>query len=110
MPVSEDRIAQAVEEVLGPAWERERRRALWRWRRGTAARVVGGLVGVWGLALTLRFVVGMTLPWTFFAFIGFLMTVGGFSQPEGREHLREPQAGEPGRAGMPGRRVEGAGG
>ena len=84
MATSEERLAQAVDEALDPAWPHERRRALRRWSYSTVGRVAAGLLGVWVLA----FIIGMRLPWTFFGCMGSLMTLAAFSQAEGREHLR----------------------
>ena len=87
MATSEDHLAQAVDEVLDPAWPDERRRALRRWSYATIGRVAGGLLGLWALGFVLGLVAGLTLPWTFFAFMGVMMTGAAFSQDEGREHL-----------------------
>jgi hypothetical protein len=85
----EDQLTKSVEDVLAPAWARERRRALRHWAWPTAARVAGGLLCLWVLGLVLYLVFGLILRWTFFGFIGLLMTGAAFSQTEGREHLRE---------------------
>jgi hypothetical protein len=89
MAIPEDHIREAVDEALGPAWPHERRRAIRRWVISTAGRVVGGLLVLWAIGFVVHLVAGMTLPWVFFVFVGFMMTILAFSQPEGREHLRQ---------------------
>jgi hypothetical protein len=89
MATSDEHLAHAVDEALDPVWPFERRLALRRWRLATAARVAIAMAALWGLGLGMRIVVGMALPWTFFAFIGAMMTLAAFHQEEGREHLRE---------------------
>jgi hypothetical protein len=88
MAASDEQLAHAVDDVLDPAWEGERRQAMRRWAWATAGRVAGGLVVLWVLGLVMHFIVGLTLPWVFFGFMGVLMAVFAFSESEGREHLR----------------------
>jgi len=85
MATSEGHLAQAVDEALEP----ERRRALRRWACATAGRVAVGLSALWAMALGLQHAVGLTLPWTFFGFMGSMMAALAFSQSEGRDHLRK---------------------
>jgi hypothetical protein len=92
----DDPNTSSLEEVLGSAWRRERRRALRKWAFATAARVLTALGALWALSFLLFVVFGMSLPWTFFALIGVLMSAGAFSQKEGREHLRAPRRESPG--------------
>lgn len=89
MVTSEEHLAGAVDEVLDPAWEDERRRAVRRWAYCTAERVAGGLLALWALGLVMHFIVGLTVPWMSFGFMGVLMAVLAFSQSEGRTHLRK---------------------
>jgi acyl-CoA synthetase (AMP-forming)/AMP-acid ligase II len=84
MATSEEHLGQAVDEVLDPAWPDERRRALRRWSYSTVGRVAAGLLALWAFGL----IIGLTLPWTFYGFMGLMMTSAAFSQEEGREHLR----------------------
>jgi hypothetical protein len=89
MSRAEDHIRSMVDQTLEPVWSYERCRALWRWRCETAGRVGAGLVALLILGIGVHLLVGVTVPWTFFGFTGFLMTVLAFSQTEGREHLRQ---------------------
>ena len=86
--MSGERIDEAVDEILEPAWARERRRALRRWRLETGVRLIAGLLALWAMCFVLRLVVGLALPWTFFGFMTLLMAGAAFSQTDGREHLR----------------------
>jgi len=81
-------LEHALEESLAPVWERERHRALRAWALATGARVALGLGALVALSLLVYLVTGAALPWTFYAFMGVIMTAGAFSQQEGREHLR----------------------
>jgi hypothetical protein len=85
--VTGKRIEQAVDDILEPAWARERRRALRRWTFETAARLAAGLFPLWTFWLVLRLVIGLTMPWAFLGFMTVLMTGAAFSQRDGREHL-----------------------
>ncbi len=89
MASSEEHLARAVDEALEPAWPHERRRALRRWNCSTMGRVAAGLLALWSLVFVLHVMVGLTMPWTFYGFMGTMMTVGAFRQEEGREHLRK---------------------
>jgi hypothetical protein len=44
---------------------------------------------LWALGFVTFLMIGSALPWTFFVFMGFLMTVAAFHETEGREHLRD---------------------
>jgi len=44
--------------------------------------------GLWALGFVMHLMVGLTLPWIFYGFMGLLMTGAAFSQEEGRGHLR----------------------
>jgi len=88
MATSGEHVAQAVDEVLEPAWPDECRRALRRWSYATIGRVTGGLLGLWALEFVMHLMVGLTLPWIFYGFMGVMMTSAAFSQEEGRGHLR----------------------
>jgi len=79
MATFEEQLALAVDEALEP----ERRRALRRWNYSTVGRVACPLLALWVLGS----VTGMRLPWTFFVFMGAMMTKAAFAQTEGREHL-----------------------
>jgi hypothetical protein len=85
--VSGERIEQAVDDILEPVWERERRRAMRRWVIETVVRLAAGLVPLWGMCLVLRLVAGLIMPWAFLGFMTVLMTGAAFSQRDGREHL-----------------------
>ncbi len=90
MATSEEQLAQAVDEALEP----ERRRALRRWSYATLGRVAGGLLGLWALVFAIHILVGLTMPWTFYGFMGAMMTRAAFGQEEGREHLRRDARGD----------------
>ena len=89
MALSDDHLRQAVDEAMEPSWPRERRRALHRWAWSTAGRVAAALLALFVLGLIMQALVGVTLPWVFFGFIGALMAVLAFLQSDGREHLRQ---------------------
>jgi hypothetical protein len=85
--MSGERIGQAVDDILEPAWVRERRRAMRRWTFETGIRLAAGLLPLLAMCLVLRLVVGLTMPWAFLGFMTVLMTGAAFSQRDGREHL-----------------------
>lgn len=88
MAGAEDRLRQSVDEVLEPAWHRERRRA---WRRvlsGSFGRWLGGMAAISLLALALRLILGMALPWFFFVGMGLLGAIGALPDPSDHTHLR----------------------
>jgi len=83
MATSEDHLRQLVDEVLEPAWHRERHRARRRVVWGTLWRLVVGMSGLWLLALVVDLVVGVAVPWIAFGVITALATVLAFvNQPE----------------------------
>jgi hypothetical protein len=51
MAISEEHLRRAVDDVLEPAWLRERQRAARRLFSSTLGRVVGALLVLWVLAL-----------------------------------------------------------
>jgi hypothetical protein len=63
-----------------------------RWTFETGIRLVAGLLALWSMCLVLRLLVGLTMPWTFFAFTTALMAGAAFSQKDGREHLRQEKS------------------
>ena len=87
MALSEDHIRRAVDEALEPVWAHERSRALRRWAWGTAGRVAVGMLSLAAVGVAVHLAFGRSLPWTFFAVTGALMSAAAFSQREGREHL-----------------------
>ncbi len=80
MPVAEDDLGGTVEQVLGSAWPRERRRASRRLVRSTLLRAAGGVLGFWGLAVALR-IVGKPIPWVFYPGIAALTAARPCSRP-----------------------------
>jgi hypothetical protein len=74
MDSPEEHLRHAVDEVLEPAWPRERRRALMRLAAPTAGRFVRGVLGLWALALTVHVVVGPPFPWVAFGLVTLLAT------------------------------------
>ncbi len=72
MGTPEEHLRQAVDEVLEPAWPKERRRAARRRLGATLLRVGVFLSAIWGLALVVFLITGAMLPWTFFAFMSAL--------------------------------------
>ncbi len=87
MPAAEDDLGRAVEQVLGPAWPRERRRAARRLLRSTLFRAAGGILGFWGLAGALR-VMGMAIPWVFYPGIAVLTAAAALIEARDPDHLR----------------------
>jgi len=88
MPVAEDDLGGAVEQVLGSAWPRERRRASRRLLRSTLLRAAGGVLGFWGLAVALR-IVGMPIPWVFYPGIAALTVGAALLEARDPDHLRD---------------------
>jgi len=72
MSDSEDDLHRAVDEVLEPAFPRERRRVAWRLTGRALVRVAGFLLCVWVLGLLARLLFGLVLPWTFFALLALI--------------------------------------
>jgi hypothetical protein len=89
MPVSDEDLRRAVDDVLVPAWPREQLRARRRHWRSTVGRIVGGVLGFWGLASATSLPRGQFPPWTFLAFIAALTTAAGFHAARDPEHLRD---------------------
>jgi fatty acid desaturase len=87
MALSEEHLRSAVDEVLEPAWPRERRRAARRLRLRTISRIAGGCVALWGLGFVVHLWVGGSFPWLFFGVIALLATVAASVQ-EDHAHLR----------------------
>ena len=74
MASPEEHLRHAVDEVLEPAWPRERRRALVRLGVSAARRFVCGVLGLWTLALIVHAVVGPPFPWVAFGLVALLAT------------------------------------
>jgi hypothetical protein len=91
MAVSEELLRRAVDEVLEPAWPRERSRALRRLRNQTLFRILGSFLVLWGLGLGAHLVVGGSFPWAFFGLIALMASVAAFVTPDDRPHLRRDQ-------------------
>jgi hypothetical protein len=88
MSLSEEHLRKAVDDVLEPAWEDERRRAAAWHTWCTLGRVVGGMFALGALGLVARLVVGLTFPWTFWAFVAGLVTIAAFHDARDPAHLR----------------------
>jgi hypothetical protein len=87
--LSEEFLRRAVDDVLEPAWPRERRRASRRLARSMVSRLAGGLVALWAMALVVRVVVGPPFPWLAFGMITLMAsTVVVLCDLEDRSHLR----------------------
>lgn len=87
MALSEEYLRNAVDEVLEPAWPRERRRAARRLHLRTMSRIAGGCLALWGLGFVVHLWVGVSFPWVFFGVIALLATVAASGQEDHR-HLR----------------------
>jgi hypothetical protein len=88
MPAAEDDLGRIVEQVLGPAWPRERRRASTRLVRSTLLRAAGGVLGFWSLAAALG-VLGMPIPWVFYPGIAVLTAAAALLDARDPDHLRD---------------------
>jgi len=89
MPGNEDYLRSAVDEVLEPAWPRERRRALRRLAGSVLGRLAGGVLAMWALALVVHLVIGPPFPWVAFGLVTLLATaVVAFCDLEDHSHLR----------------------
>jgi hypothetical protein len=88
MAIFEEHLRQAVDDVLEPAWPRERRRAHRRLSWSTLGRLAGGLAVLWLLAFVVRLITGEAFPWFAFGLVTFLATVVALPEPGDRSHLR----------------------
>lgn len=94
MDASEEHLCRAVDEVLEPAWPAARRRASRRLVRSSFTRAAIGMIIILAFALVLRSVVGLQVPWVFFAFMGLLAFLAALPDSPARAHLqREPVPG-----------------
>jgi fatty acid desaturase len=87
MALSEEHLRSAVDEVLEPAWPRERRRAARRLGLRTTIRIVWGCLALWVLGFVVHLWVGVSFPWVFFGVIALLASVAASGQ-EDHVHLR----------------------
>lgn len=87
MSGSEEHLRQAVDDVLEAAWPDERRRASRQLVASTVWRAVCGVLAFWAMGVALA-AFGLTLPWTFYAFIGGLTLVVALHEARDPEHLR----------------------
>jgi hypothetical protein len=87
MALSERQLRHAVDEVLEPAWPRERRRAARRLHLRSLSRIAGGCLALWGLGFVAHLWVGVSFPWVFFGVIALLAAVAASGQ-EDHSHLR----------------------
>jgi hypothetical protein len=87
MAVSEELLRQAVDEILEPAWPRERRRASRRLGYHAVARIIGGFLALWGLGFASHLLVGGSFPWVFFGLIALLASIAAFATQCDRSHL-----------------------
>ena len=74
MSDAEDYLHRAVDEVLEPAFPRERRRFAWRVTSRALGGVAAFLFGVWILGLVARLLFGLVLPWTVFGLLALIST------------------------------------
>jgi hypothetical protein len=89
MASSEEHLRHAVDEILEPAWPRERRRALRRVARSMLGRFAGGVLALWTLALVVHVIVGPPFPLLAFGLTTLLATaVVVLCDLEDRSHLR----------------------
>jgi hypothetical protein len=88
MPVSDEDLRRAVDDVLEPAWPREHLRARRLYRRSTVGRIVGGVLGFWGLAFATWLPQGGPPSWGFLLAIAGLTTAAGLHAARDPEHLR----------------------
>jgi hypothetical protein len=88
MTVAEEHMRRSVDEVLEPAWPRERRRAARRLGYRTLRRIAGGCLALWGLGFLVHLVVGGSFPWASFGLIALLSSVAASTSQGDRTHLR----------------------
>jgi len=86
MAVSEESLGRAVDEVLEPAWMRERRRAAMRLGYYTVRRIVGSFLALWGLGFVAHLLVGGHFPWVFFGLIALLASIAASTTQSDRAH------------------------
>jgi len=87
MPLSDDQLRRAVDEVLDPIWHQEHRRARQHRVTSTVGRMAGGMLVLWALALVVQLVVGVTVPWVAFGFVTLLATVLAMWDAPDHPHL-----------------------
>jgi hypothetical protein len=87
MAVSEELLRRAVDQVLEPAWTRERRRAARRLSYQTLARILGSTMALWSFGFGAHLVVGGNFPWLFFGLIALLGSAVAFLTQDDRSHL-----------------------
>jgi hypothetical protein len=88
MAVSEEHLRRAVDEVLEPAWPRERRRAAKRLGYRTLGRIAGGCLALWGLGFLVHLLVGGHFPWVFFGVITLLASIAASITQADTSYLR----------------------
>lgn len=99
MGLSEERLGAAVDEVLEPAWPAARRRAALRLAAGAAGRWVGGMALLALLVVAARTVLGLEVPWIFFAVVGPVAGLAVLPDPDDWQHLRRETEGADAGAG-----------
>lgn len=93
MGLSEERLGAAVDEVLEPAWPAARRRAALRLAAGAAGRWAGGMALLALLVVAARAVLGLEVPWIFFAVVGPVAGLAVLPDPDDWRHLRRETEG-----------------
>lgn len=89
MASPEDDIERAVDEILDPAWTRERRLAFKRMTFFAAGRILVFLLGLLLFALAVHEVFGLAVPWPFLVFVTIVLIVFGLPDVVGdQSHLR----------------------
>ena len=77
-----------MDEVLEPAWQKERLRALTRLFVSNFGRATVFVFGLLGFGAVTYVLFGMVFPWTFYAFIGGLVLVCAKPRQLEMHHLR----------------------
>ena len=97
MERSEERLGAAVDEVLEPVWPAARRQAARGLVARAAARWAAGMGLVAAVAVGLRVLVGLTVPWACVAVVGALAALAAMPEHHELRHLRRGgDAGAPG--------------
>ncbi len=87
MAVSEELLRRAVDEVLEPAWQYERRRAARALTYRTLRRIAVGCLVLWGLGVVVHLVVGGYFPTLSFGLVTLLASVAASTTQGDRAHL-----------------------
>jgi len=89
MDSSEEYLARAADEVIEPAWVRERRRIVRALALSTVGRIAMGLAVMWVVAFGAHLLVHEDFPWVYFVVITLLgTTIAALMNMDGSAHIQ----------------------